>query len=324
MKGQGKGVKRAIAEAVSRRELVLTEGAVIERLRRDSKVPLDPHVANTSLLYTTSGRDALRSIWRSYLDVARAAPLPIVLCAPTWRATPERLQHAGLPPAKRVCADAVEFTREVANDMASPQSPPVFVAGLMGCRGDAYRPQEALGSREAEAFHTEQAAALAQAGVDLILAATLPAASEALGLARAIASTDVPFIMGFVPRADGKLLDGQPMADVVHRIDDSVRRRPLGYAGTCIHPDLFAQALAAPDALAAASRFVALQGNGSRLPPHELDGRGELDSDDPVAFAASMAAVRERFRIGLLGGCCGTDQSHLAAIVAILNSPARA
>ena len=55
----------------------------------------------------------------------------------------------------------------------------------MACKGDAYRPEEALSKEEAALFHREQAEALAQSGVDFIKAATLPAFSEAYGIASA-------------------------------------------------------------------------------------------------------------------------------------------
>ncbi len=307
----------AIVEAVIRREIVLMEGAVIERLRHEADIRLDPRVANTGLVYDEQGRGALQRIWRSYLDVACDAGLPMMICAPTWRATPERLEQAGLPAAAQVCADAVQLASEVREEYATA-GVEIFLAGLMGCRGDAYRPDEALGSSAAELFHAEQAAALADAGVDLILAATLPSASEALGLARAIAATDVPFIIGFVLRPDGTLLDGAPLGDAVVRLDGGLQRPALGYAGTCVHPDNFAQALGTASARDAAGRFVALQGNGSRLLPEELDGRAELDSDAPESFGASMATVRERFGIGIVGGCCGTNERHIAALAAEL------
>ena len=48
----------------------------------------------------------------------------------------------------------------------------VFIGGLMACKGDAYLPEEALSKKEAELFHSTQAAQLAESGVDFIKAAT--------------------------------------------------------------------------------------------------------------------------------------------------------
>lgn len=302
----------SIRERVARRDLVLTEGAVIERLRRSTDIVLDPEVANTSLVFDAAGREALRRIWRSYLDVARDWRLPMIVCAPTWRATPERLARTGLPSAAQVCAKAVELVRELRAEYPA-DAERIYVAGLMGCRGNAYSPAGALTAAAAQRFHAEQALALADAGVDLVIAATLPCAGEALGLARAIGATAVPYIVGFVVRADGTLLDGEPIGDAVSRLDEGLAQPPLGYAGTCVHPDNFWAAL---ETLRSHQRFVALQGNGSRLPPEELDGRAEIDTDSPESFASSATAVVERFGLSIVGGCCGTDDRHIRALAA--------
>jgi len=304
----------SIRERIVRRDLVLTEGAVIERLRRSEHIALDPEVANASLVYDAAGRQALRRIWCSYLDVAHDNGLPMIVCAPTWRATPERVKRAGLPPAAQVCVEAVELVRSLGVEYAA-DAERIYVAGLMGCRGDAYRPDEALDAPGAQTFHAEQALALAEARVDLIIAETLPSAREALGLARAIAATGVPYIVGFVVRANGTLLDGEPLGDAVARLDDGLTQPPLGYAGTCVHPDIFAAAL---EMTPHPERFVALKGNGSRLSPEELDGRAELDTDPPELFARSAAAVVERFGLPIVGGCCGTDERHIRTLAETL------
>jgi homocysteine S-methyltransferase len=43
----------------------------------------------------------------------------------------------------------------------------------------------------------------------------------------------------------------------------------------------------------------------------------ELDSEDPAEFARGMAALRGR-GVRVLGGCCGTDERHIAALAAAL------
>jgi hypothetical protein len=62
----------------------------------------------------------------------------------------------------------------------------------MSCRRDAYSPAEALLVDEAPEFHAWQAGKLADTGADFLLAATLPALSEATGLALALAATGKP------------------------------------------------------------------------------------------------------------------------------------
>ena len=55
----------------------------------------------------------------------------------------------------------------------------VFTCGLLSCQGDAHKPEEAFEANVAHEFHSWQAMKLVGAGVDLLLAATPPAFSEA-------------------------------------------------------------------------------------------------------------------------------------------------
>jgi homocysteine S-methyltransferase len=283
--------------------MTLTEGSVVERLRRDPRVQLDPQVAHAALIYDESSARVLEGIYRQYLDIARDFSLPMMTMAPTWRATPERLRLVGLA-GKDVNGDAVRFLRRIREDY---QPCAISVGGLMGCRGDAYRPEEALAADEAVCFHSPQAAALASAGADFLLAATMPAASEALGLARAMASTGTPYFVSFIVRPHGVLLDGTPMGDAIARIDRDVSPAPAGYLLNCVHWSALGDWARHP-------RLAGLQANTSRRPPEELEGLPDLETEAPGEFAHGMMDLRRRLGLRILGGCCGTDERHIRAL----------
>jgi homocysteine S-methyltransferase len=78
--------------------------------------------------------------------------------------------------------------------------------GLLGCKNDCCKPDEGLLKSKATAFHNWQITRLAQAGVDFLLAATLPALPEATGIALAMGETDIPFIISFVINKEGTIL----------------------------------------------------------------------------------------------------------------------
>ncbi|MBI3691505.1 MAG: homocysteine S-methyltransferase family protein, partial [Mycolicibacterium aromaticivorans] len=44
------------------------------------------------------------------------------------------------------------------------------------------------------------------------------------------------------------------------------------------------------------------------------------DSDPPAEFAAAMDALRRRYGIGVVGGCCGTTDQHMRALGALLTT----
>jgi homocysteine S-methyltransferase len=298
---------------------ILTEGAVVERVRRGGEVPLDPHVANASLVVDEKGRAVLGRIYRSYLEVASRHRLPLLLLTPTWRANPERVRLAGLSAGTDLNGEAVRFLSGV-RDRSGDAAGTVFIGGLLGCRGDAYRAEEGLAAGEAEIFHRTQSAALAAAGVDFLLASTMPALPEAVGMARALSAAGPPYLISFIVRDTGRLLDGTPLDAAIDAIDAAASPSPAAYLVNCVHPDLLRRALSTPQAAGSTrSRLAGLQANTSRLSPEELDGRADLDTEGPEAFSSAMGSLRDEFGLGVLGGCCGTDETHLEALAVRLS-----
>jgi homocysteine S-methyltransferase len=315
------GTNHRLDDIVARGRAILLEGSVVERVRRGWPHLLDPLLMNSAMIYSAEGREVLTAIYGEYLEAGRANALPMMLLTPTWRADPGRV--ARTPFAGRdLNGDAARFMVGLRDGLGG-YGPQVLVAGLMGCRGDAYRPQEALPREDAAAFHRTQSEALARGGVDLLFASTLPEAGEAVGLAEAMAATGVPYVVSFIVRPSGALLGGTPLDEAMAQIDAEVAPRPLGYLVNCVHPSVLGQALQSPAGARAlkTGRFLGLQANTSRKSPEDLDGSDELDTETPEAFARGMVELRERFGLRWLGGCCGTDGGHIAALARALSRP---
>lgn len=192
----------------------------------------------------------------------------------------------------------------------------VWIGGLIGCRGDAYRPAEGLSRGEAAGFHASQVRALASAGADFLLAATLPNAGEAGGMALAMAATGLPYVVSFVVRRDGRLLDGTPLGEAVGAIDATVQPRPAWYMVNCVHPSVFEAALlsACNRQGGVGERVLGLQANASPKSPEDLEGLDHVDADPPEVLADAVLRVRRRLGTRILGGCCGTDHRHIEQI----------
>jgi homocysteine S-methyltransferase len=301
-------------ESVRSSPVILTEGAMIERLRRDATVPLDPRVLHAGFIYSARGREVLGVRYREYLDIGRAAGLPMIVCTPTWRANPTRLREAGLA-EREVNGDGARFVDSIRKEYGA-YATQVFIGGLIGCKGDAYKPNEGLSTDEAAAFHHVQVTALAAAGVDFLFAATLPSVAEALGIALAMAVRRIPYALSFVVRRDGALLDGTPLHEAVARIDASVGPPPSFYLINCVHPGVFEEAMVSELSRAPrlAERVIGLQANTSAKSPAELDGLAVLDAERPAVLADSMVRLHRRLGTKILGGCCGTDHRHIAEI----------
>lgn len=338
----------ALKTMIDRHPLILAEGSVIERIRREADYSLDGDVLNAGMIYDDPGRAILSSIYREYLEAARLYDLPILILTPTWRASRDRLERAGLGGAD-VNRDCVAFLRRI-RDVCGDFKKKILIGGLMGCRGDAYDPGDALDEPDARTYHAYQAGRLAAAGVDLLLASTLPSSREAAGMAAAMAETGVPYLVSFVVRANGRLLDGTPLDEAIGAIDASVTPAPTYFMLNCVHPENVRNALGVMSETAGPSselsqaaagphdagrrsktsphgaapsnvshhgtaplggRLIGLQGNASRKSPEELDDSAELDADPPERWARSMLRLHTEHGMRILGGCCGAGNRYI-------------
>ena len=301
-------------------DIIVGEGAVIERLRRDTEWELDPHVVNAAFIYEEEKRVALETIYRQYLEVGFSTGLPLLLSTPTWRASRERIKTAGYEDMA-VNEDNYRFLDGLRRAYGA-YADKVAICGLMSCRGDAYNPSERLSEDDARAFHAWQAQELAATGVDFLLASTLPALSEATGIASAQAATGKPYIISFVFRKDGTLLDGTPLKDAVSTIDAKVNPKPLAYMCNCTHASIFRSAMMHETHVSAlvGKRVVGLLANTAALEPEELDSSKELVSEAPELFGRDVASLHREFGMKILGGCCGTDQRHIQTLAEHLNT----
>lgn len=289
---------------------ILMEGALGERLKREYGLVFDPHVVMARLVEWEEGRAALAAIWGEYIDVARRYGLPFLATTPTRRADRERMAAAG-------CGEALlEQNAAFLKEIRQASGIEMYAGGMLGCRGDAYTGEGALGKREARRVHTWQAEAFARAGLDFLFAELMPTLPEAVGMAQAMSDTGLPYIISFTIQADGRLIDGTAIADAIACIDRAAARAPACYMANCVHPSIVYRALAQPlnRCETVARRFLGVQANTSPLSYKELDGAVDLKSSAPAALARSMAHLREVMDLRILGGCCGTDTRHMEEI----------
>lgn len=303
-------------DKVYAREIILTEGSMVERLHRSGDVELDPFILHAGLIYTSGGRRQLEKIYRQYADIAQKYKLPMILLAPTWRANPERIaQSTFSEKISSINQDAVQFMSDIRQSYGA-YADSILIAGMMACRGDAYKAEEALSEDEAYQFHRIQAKQLAESEIDFIRVATLPAASEAIGLARVLAECKKPYTLSFVVRPNGNLLDGTPLWQLIEKIDSEISPRPLSYTINCVHPSVMATAMESigTRSISAMERINGFQANTSAKSPEELDGAAELDSAEPEDLAQQIFELQQKYHLKVVGGCCGTDNRHIEAL----------
>ncbi len=291
------------------------EGAVGQRLKREYNLPYDDIVDLADIIYRKGGKEALSTIWKQYIDVARKYHLPFMVTTPIRRANRERVLKAGYDEA--IILDNVNLLRQI-RDASDVE---MYIGGGMGCKGDAYKATEILQADEAVEFHSWQADMYMRAGVDFLYAVIMPALSESIGMARALERTELPYIVSFMIRKNGRLIDGTAISDAISQIDNSVNRPPICYMSNCVHPDVLYEALSRDfnQTVFVKQRFHGIQANASALSPEELDNSEEPKCSDPIELAQSMKKLTELITLRIVGGCCGTDNTHIDEIAKIMS-----
>ena len=297
-----------LPQLLQEHDLILAEGAIAELLRRHPEVEMHPTLFNSPLVYgPQSSKAIMTDIYQQYLRVAQEASLPMLLSAPTWRLDQERLRKAEAN--HELNTAAVQFMLNLRD--AQQNQKPILVGALLGPQNDCYRADLALEAEEAEAFHTWQAQELAAAGADFLQAQTIPAVSEALGLAKAMSSTGKPYIVSFCTDSDGLVIDGTTLLEAMEFIDSSLGPdKPTGYYVNCMHPRFLLQRYE-PGTL---KRLVGIQANGSSKDVTQLDGSEATEADPIPEWADSMMRLHREHGVTVLGGCCGTSPGHLRAL----------
>ena len=284
---------------------VVTDGGLETDLIYHHGVDL-PEFAAFPLIDDAAGRDLLLRYYGEYAGIAARAGAALQLETPTYKANPDWAGKLGYDAAdlRRVTRDSVVLARRVAH-------PELLVSGTVGPRGDGYLGGGTTGADEAAAYHAPQIDAFAEAGADLITAFTLTDTGEAIGIVRAARAAGLPVAISFTTEQDGRLPDGTALPAAVTTVDDEAR---LDYFMlNCAHPAHLAPALA--DAGDWRERIVGLRVNASLRSHAELDAATELDEGDPAELARAQDRLRPYLpNLAVIGGCCGTDARHVAAM----------
>lgn len=270
-----------------------------------------PDFASFPLLDDEAGRAVLTDYYRAYADVAARAGAGLLLETPTWRANADWGARLGYDTEalRRVNRDAVVFLRGIARavDVAD-----VRVVGTVGPRGDGYL----AGDLDADAYadyHRPQLAAFADAGAALATAYTLTTVAEATGIVRAALDVDLPVGISFTVETDGRLPDGTALGEAIEALDAATGSGAAHLLVNCAHPDHVSPGL--DPSASWAGRIAGLRVNSSRLSHAELDEAEELDEGDLPDLALRTRALADALpSLRIVGGCCGTDARHVAAM----------
>jgi homocysteine S-methyltransferase len=264
------------------------------------------------LVDSAAGRAILARYYSSYAEIARRARAGLLLESVTWRANPDWGDRLGYSAADLDRLNQLSIStlaglrQEYAGGIAD-----IVISGMIGPRADGYQPGAEADPDAAAEYHAPQARALAQAGADLISAYTLTDIGEAIGIVRAARAAGAPVAISFTLQADGRLPGGQTLAEAISAVDTAAR--PDYFLVNCAHPRHVAPAVA--DEGDWRERILGLRYNASTRSHAELDAATELDEGDIAELAAAHRQLAPALpALTILGGCCGTDARHVAAL----------
>jgi 5-methyltetrahydrofolate--homocysteine methyltransferase len=255
-------------------------------------------------MLTDPGRDAVIAVHRGHVS----AGAQIVLTS-TFGANPLRL--AGSEQEGRtvdVCRVAVAAARTAGG-------PGVVVAGSMGPTGGLLAPYGVLDAGQVRAAYAEEAAALAEAGVDVLWVETMMDLREAVAAVDGAreAAPGVPVVATLVFSRGRTMFGDMPVVAVTTLAEHGV----VGVGANC--GDGFAPVEEVIGVLAAAVPGLHIVAKANAGIPVAGAG-GETIYPGTVAEAAEYARRVVDSGATIVGGCCGTTAEHLAAIAAAIGA----
>ena len=294
------------------RQSFVTDGGIETDLIHRRGVDLQDFAA-FPLLDTADGVAVLRSYYADYAAIAHATGRGLLLESPTWRANPDWGQRLGYtaPDLRRVNTAAIDLMADIRRahlDVAGG----ILISRTVGPRYDGYSRHERLNPDAAADYHQPQLAAFADAHADLAAAYTITHVGEAIGIVAAARAVGLPIAVSFTVETDGRLPSGAMLAGAITQVD--AVSAPDYFLVNCVHPSHIAGALAQPGDWV--KRIVGTRANASTASHAELDEAIESGDGDPADFAAAHGALHNRLpHLSILGGCCGTDARHIAALL---------
>ena len=268
-------------------EFLVFDGAFGTMMQRAG---LDADGANPDLLNLTNPQ-AITAIHRAYVEAGAQ-----VATTNTFGANARKLGDA---------ATVAEVYQAAADNARAAGAR--YVAGDIGPTGALLEPMGTLGFEEAYELFAEQAHAAQAAGCDLIAIETMSDLLEAkAAVLAACDNTDLPVLVTMTFGEDGRTFLGTTPAVAAATLSS------LGVAAVGLNCSLGPEELAPlVEEMSQHARCPLMVQPNAGL-PHVVDGRTVYDVT-PAEFTDAMERILDA-GANIVGGCCGTDPSFIAAL----------
>lgn len=199
---------------------------------------------------------------------------------------------------------------EIARKAASKRTD-VLVAGSMGPVGALIKPYGPLEAEEVRATFAEQAKALAEGGVDLLLIETMFSFEETTAAFEGARSvTELPIVVSFSYDRGTRTMMGVKPKDVIKRYSEMGATLVGANCGTTLEN----MEAVVREYAATVPNFPLWVKPNAGVPHMDIEteqGVYDMTPEDMARFSLKYIELGAR----VVGGCCGNTPEHIAAIV---------
>ncbi len=273
-----------------------------------------PHFAAFDLLKNREGIEILENYYEDYLAIAKQKCSGFILESVTWRANTDWALKMGYTKESLdlINREAIQHLESI-RDNHENEKFQLSISGCVGPRGDGYSIENRMNIREAEEYHSRQIKTLSLTNADFITAMTINYNEEAIGIVNVAKKNNIPVVISYTLETDGRLPSGQSLGDAITTLDELTENYVSYFMINCVHPTHFEHIL--QSAANWKNRIKCIRANASTKSHVELDESETLDEGNSQELAVAYKKLKSLLpNLNIIGGCCGTDQSHIEKI----------
>ena len=251
-------------------------------------------------LWVLEHPDILANLQKAYVEAGSQ-----IVYAPTFGANRLKLADYGREnEVEELNARLVDISKKALAGTGA------LIAGDFSTPGKMLQPKGDLSYEELLESYTEQVTAVANAGVDLLVAETMLSVDETcVFMDAALSVCDLPIMCSLTLEADGSALFGGNAVEAVETLQE-MGASAVGL-NCSVGPD---QLEAVVNSMKKVARVPVIVKPNAGLPKITPTGEAIYSMDAPT-FARYMNILVDA-GAGIVGGCCGTTPEHIAQMIA--------
>jgi 5-methyltetrahydrofolate--homocysteine methyltransferase len=284
-------------ERLNRGEILVADGATGSNLQ---KMGLKPGKPPEDLIIDDP--DTIFKLAHSFVEAGSDIILTCTFGGTRMRMKDSKYQDR----ASEVNMRAAEIARKAASARDR-----VLVAGSMGPVGALIKPYGPLEAEEVKTTFAEQAKALADGGVDLLLIETMFAFEETTAAFEGAKSvTDLPIVVSFSYDRGTRSMMGVKPKDVIKRYSAMGADVVGANCGTTLE-NMEAIVKEYSETMPGFPLWVKPNAGVPHMDIRTEQGVYDMGPEDMAAFARRYVALGAK----IVGGCCGNTPEHITAVV---------